>query len=175
LIDVRYNRGGHVSRLLLEKLARRRRGYVKSRWFDAEPEPSDSATGPMVALTNQYAGSDGDIFSHMFKRMNLGPLIGMRTWGRVIGIWPRHILADGGLTTQPEFAFWFDDVGWSIENRGAQPDIEVDYAPHDYAAGRDPQLDQALAELIKLIPKEPTRGNLEQRPSRRRRRRQGLR
>ena len=119
VIDARYNRGGHVSGLLLEKLARRRRGYNQSRWFGVEPWPDDSPAGPMVAITNQHAGSDGDIFSHGFKRMKLGPLVGKRTWGGVIGIWPRHLLADGGLTTQPEFAWWFDDAGWNIENRGA--------------------------------------------------------
>jgi len=166
VIDVRYNRGGHVSGLLLEKLARRRCGYNQSRWFGVEPVPEDSAAGPMVAITNQHAGSDGDIFSHGFKRMKLGPLIGKRTWGGVIGIWPRHLLADGGLTTQPEFAWWFEDVGWNIENRGAEPDIEVEYAPQDYAAGRDPQLERAVAELVKLIGDRPKTPNLGPRPSR---------
>lgn len=166
VIDVRYNRGGHVSVLLLEKLARRRLGYTKSRWFEIEPEPYDTAAGPMVAVTNQYAGSDGDIFSHSFKRLKLGPLIGKRTWGGVIGIWPRHLLADGGLTTQPEFAWWFDDAGWGVENRGAEPDIEVEYAPQDYLAGRDPQLERALAELIKLLPDRPATPPLGDRPSR---------
>jgi len=166
VVDVRYNRGGHVSGLLLEKLARRRRGYNQSRWFGVQPVPDDSAAGPMVAITNQHAGSDGDIFSHGFKRMKLGPLIGKRTWGGVIGIWPRHILADGGMTTQPEFAWWFDDAGWNIENRGAEPDIEVEYAPQDYAAGRDPQLERAVAELVKLIGDRPKTPNLGPRPSR---------
>ena len=80
----------------------------------------------MVALTNELAGSDGDIFSHTFKLLKLGPLVGKRTWGGVIGIWPRHTLADGTLTTQPEFSFYFDDVGWNVENYGTDPDIEVD-------------------------------------------------
>ncbi len=166
VIDARYNRGGHVSSLLLEKLARRRRGYDHSRWFGADPWPQDSPAGPMVALTNQHAGSDGDIFSHGFKRLQLGPLIGKRTWGGVIGIWPRHLLVDGGLTTQPEFAFWFDDAGWGIENRGAEPDIEVEYAPHDYAAGRDPQLERAVEELRKQLGDQPKELKFEPRPSR---------
>ncbi len=169
VIDVRYNRGGHVSGLLLEKLARRRSGYNQSRWFGLEPVPEDSAAGPMVAITNQHAGSDGDIFSHGFKRMKLGPLIGKRTWGGVIGIWPRHLLADGGMTTQPEFAWWFDDAGWNIENRGAEPDIEVEYAPQDYEAGRDPQLERAVAELVKLIGDRPKTPDLGPRPSHSRR------
>ncbi len=76
----------------------------------------------MVALTNEHAGSDGDIFSHGFKLMQIGPLVGTRTWGGVIGIWPRHTLVDGTETTQPEFSFWFKDVGWGVENYGTDPD-----------------------------------------------------
>jgi tricorn protease len=155
VVDVRYNRGGHVSQLLIEKLARKRVGYDVSRWGRPEPYPSYSVAGPMVAVTNQWAGSDGDIFSHVFKLMKLGPLIGTRTWGGVIGIWPRHTLADGSVTTQPEFSFWFVDVGWGVENYGTDPDIEVDVAPQDYAAGRDPQLDRAIAEVLRLLEASP--------------------
>ncbi|MEK7486594.1 MAG: PDZ domain-containing protein, partial [Planctomycetota bacterium] len=95
LIDVRFNGGGHVSQLLLEKLLRRRIGYGTQRWGQTEPYPLDSLLGPMIAITNEHAGSDGDIFSHSFKLMKLGKLIGKRTWGGVIGIWPRHSLVDG--------------------------------------------------------------------------------
>ena len=97
-----------------------------------------SPAGPMVALTNEYAGSDGDIFSHNFKAMRLGPLIGKRTWGGVIGIWPRHTLVDGGVTTQPEFSFWFRDIGWRVENYGVDPDIEVEMRPAGLRRGRRP-------------------------------------
>ena len=105
----------------------------------------------MVALTNEYAGSDGDIFSHCFKIYGLGPLIGKRTWGGVVGIWPRHALVDGTVTTQPEFSFWFLDVGYDVENYGVDPDIEVEITPQDHAAGRDPQIDRALAEIQKIL------------------------
>jgi tricorn protease len=155
VVDVRYNRGGHVSQLLIEKLARKRVGYDVSRWGKPDPYPSYSVAGPMVALTNQWAGSDGDIFSHVFKLLKLGPLIGTRTWGGVIGIWPRHALADGSVTTQPEFSFWFVDVGWGVENYGTDPDIEVDVTPQDYAAGRDPQLDRAIAEVLRMLEESP--------------------
>jgi tricorn protease len=151
IVDVRFNGGGHVSQLLLEKLIRRRVGYDANRWGMPEPYPADSPAGPMVALTNEYAGSDGDIFSHTFKLFKLGPLIGKRTWGGVVGIWPRHSLVDGTVTTQPEFAFWFVDVGWGVENYGTEPDIEVEFRPQDYAAGRDPQLERGLAEAEKLM------------------------
>ena len=155
IVDVRFNGGGNVSPLLLEKLARRRLGYDASRWFDVMPYPEDSPLGPMVALTNQYAGSDGDMFSYAFKAMKLGPLIGKRTWGGVIGIWPRHALIDGGLTTQPEFSFWFKDLGWSIENYGVDPDIEIDITPQDYAQKRDPQLDKSIEEVVKIMKDYP--------------------
>ena len=111
--------------------------------------------GPLVALTNEFAGSDGDMFSHAFKYLKIGPLIGKRTWGGVVGIWPRHSLVDGAITTQPEFAFWFEDVGWGLENYGTDPDIEVEIRPQDYAAGRDPQLERAMTEVMKLLRKSP--------------------
>jgi tricorn protease len=156
IIDVRFNRGGHVSGLILEKLARKRIGYDVSRWGQRPmPYPEESPAGPLVALTNEYAGSDGDIFSHGFKMLGLGPLIGTRTWGGVIGIWPRHILVDGTVTTQPEFSFWFEDVGWGVENYGTDPDIEVVNRPQDYAAGLDAQLGRAISEIMDLLQKSP--------------------
>ena len=155
IVDVRFNGGGHVSQLLLEKLARRRLGYDLPRWGEVRPYPEDSVAGPMVALTNEYAGSDGDIFSHGFKLMKLGPLIGKRTWGGVIGIWARYRLVDGSITTQPEFSFWFKDVGWGVENYGTDPDIEVEITPQDYAKGKDPQLERAVKEIMKRLEEQP--------------------
>ena len=155
VIDVRYNGGGHVSPLLLEKLARERRGYSVSRWGTPQPHPSLSFDGPLVALTNEFAGSDGDIFSHGFKMMNLGPLVGKRTWGGVIGITRAAPLSDGSITTQPEYAFWFDDVGWQVENYGTDPTIEVDIRPQDAAVGEDPQLERAVEEALRLLDEAP--------------------
>jgi tricorn protease len=109
----------------------------------------------LVALTNEHAGSDGDMLSHAFKMLRLGPLVGKRTWGGVIGIWPRHPLADGTVATQSEFSFFFDDVGWGVENYGTDPDIEVDDAPQDYARGADPQLERAIAEALALLSARP--------------------
>jgi len=155
LIDVRFNSGGHVSGLLLEKLARRRIGYDFPRWGQPVPYPEESPRGPMVTLTDEHAGSDGDMFSHAFKLMRLGPLIGKRTWGGVVGINPRYRLVDGTMTTQPEAAIWFKDVGWNVENYGTDPDIEVDIAPQDYVNNADPQLDRAIAETVRLIEEIP--------------------
>ncbi len=155
VVDVRANGGGHVSQLILEKLQRRAIAFGLSRWGAPETYPSDAVLGPMVAITNELAGSDGDIFSHSFKLLGLGPLVGTRTWGGVIGIHPRHPLADGSLTTQPEYAFWFRDAGYSVENYGTEPDHEVHIAPQDHAAGRDPQLDTALDLIAKLSKRLP--------------------
>ena len=153
IVDLRYNRGGHVSQLLLEKIARKRRGYALSRYMKPSPYPDEAVVGPVVALTNEHAGSDGDIFSHNFKLMGLGPLVGTRTWGGVVGIWPRHTLVDGTQTTQPEFSFWFEDVGFGVENYGTDPQIEVDNAPQDAREGRDRQLEVSLATALDLIEK----------------------
>jgi tricorn protease len=167
VVDVRYNRGGHVSSLLLEKLARKRVGYDIPRYGSAIPYPPESVGGPIVAITNQFAGSDGDIFSHCFKLYKIGPLVGKRTWGGVIGIDPYHRLVDGTLTTQPEFSFWFVDVGWNVENYGTDPDYDVDFAPQDYRDGRDPQMDfalrlmeRALEQTHEMLPDLATRPSL---------------
>lgn len=151
IIDVRYNGGGNVSQLILEKLARRRLGYDQSRWGGLVPYPVESVAGPLVALTNEHAGSDGDIFCHSFKMLKLGPLVGKRTWGGVIGIAPHHALVDGTVTTQPEYSFWFEDVGWEVENYGTDPDIEVDITPQDYRNHVDPQLDRSIGEAMRLL------------------------
>ncbi len=155
IVDVRYNGGGHVSQLLLEKLARRRVGYDLPRWGAPDPYPAYSVLGPIVAVTNEPAGSDGDIFSHCFKLMKLGTLLGKRTWGGVIGIGPRSSFVDGGLTTQPEYSFWFKDVGWGVENYGTDPTIDVDYTPQDYTRGFDPQLARGIAEALRLVEEYP--------------------
>ena len=168
IVDVRFNRGGYVSQLLLEKLARRRLGYDLTRWSaEPEPFPRESVLGPMVALTNEFAGSDGDIFCHSFKLMGLGPLIGKRTWGGVIGYFEPKMLVDGSSTTQPEASFWFKDVGYGIENYGTDPDIEVDNTPQDYARGVDAQLERSIQEIKVLMEENPPNlPDLSQKPSR---------
>jgi tricorn protease len=157
IVDVRYNSGGHVSQLILEKLARKRIGYDVSRWGKPEPYPADSLLGPTIAITNEHAGSDGDIFSHCFKLMKVGTLIGKRTWGGVIGIWPRHGLVDNSIITQPEYSFWFTDVGWNVENYGTDPDIEVEISPQEWNRGEDPQLDRSIALLLEQLEHHPVK------------------
>ena len=164
LVDVRWNSGGNVSGLLLSKLARRRIGYDFLRWDSPMTYPNEAPRGPMVALTDEHAGSDGDIFCHSFKLMGLGPLIGKRTWGGVVGYMRDHQLVDGTMITEPECSFWFKDVGWNVENYGTDPDVEVDIAPQDYARGADPQLERAVEEALKQLEQI---GYLEPRPGER--------
>jgi tricorn protease len=153
IIDARYNGGGNISYLIMDFLTRRRLGYDQSRHQGSFGYPSDAPHGPMVALVNEYTGSDGDIFSHAFKTLQLGPTVGKRTWGGVVGIWPRYSLIDGTMTSQPEYSFWFHDGGWTVENKGVEPTIDVDITPQDYIANRDTQMERGLAELEKLIKK----------------------
>ncbi len=153
IIDVRYNSGGYVSPLLLEVLNRKIIGYDNPRHGMKVEYPPESPKGPVICLTNELSGSDGDIFSHAFKLMKIGPLIGTRTWGGVIGINPRRRLIDGTIVTQPEYAFWFKDVGFGIENRGTEPDIFIENSPQDYASGRDLQLEKALEMALKMLEK----------------------
>ncbi len=166
VVDVRYNGGGYVSQLLLEKLNRKIIGYDTIRW-SKEPDsyPGEAVHGPIVALTNEFAGSDGDIFSHSFKLMKIGKLIGKRTWGGVIGINGQYSLVDGTITTQPEYSFWFKDVGWGVENYGTDPDIEITNKPQDYVKGKDPQLDKALEVVLNELKKNPVKKpKLDKRP-----------
>jgi tricorn protease len=155
IVDVRYNGGGMVSQLILRYLSQRIIGFDETRHFGHEPYPMYAVPGSITCLTNEYAGSDGDIFSHSFKLMGLGKLVGKRTWGGVIGMWPRYELNDGTWTSQPEFSFWFEDVGWDVENYGTDPDIEIDIKPQEWAKGLDPQLDKAISVAIADLKKNP--------------------
>ncbi|HXW80389.1 MAG TPA: PDZ domain-containing protein [Acidimicrobiales bacterium] len=165
VVDARFNGGGHTSGLVLEKLARRRIGWEMPRRGAPITYPDEAPRGPLVLLTNEVAGSDGDIFTHGFKLLGLGPVVGARTWGGVIGIDLTMTLVDGTVTTQPEYAFWFEDVGWGIENHGADPDEEVVITPQDYAAGRDPQLERAIQLVLDALAKQtPAHAEFDRRP-----------
>lgn len=147
IVDVRGNRGGHTSQLVIEKLARTVVGWDVSRGYEPSTYPSDARLGPMVAIADMHAGSDGDIVTAAIRELGLGPVVGTRTWGGVVGIDGRYSLVDGTSVTQPRYAFWFERFGWSVENHGVEPDVEVEISPQDRAAGRDLQLDKAI-ELV---------------------------
>ena len=155
IVDVRSNGGGHTSQLVLEKLARRIIGWDLVRGYRPESYPSDARRGPMVTIADMYAGSDGDIITAGIQSLRLGPVVGTRTWGGVIGIDGRYSLVDGTKVTQPRYSFWFEKFGWGVENHGVDPDIEVPVSPQDRVAGNDVQLDRALAEVARLLRRTP--------------------
>jgi tricorn protease len=108
-------------------------------------------------VTNQFAGSDGDIVCAAAQELKLGPVVGQRSWGGVIGIDGRFDLVDGTGVTQPRYSFHFDEHGWDVENHGIDPDIEHVMSPGDWADedAKDPQLDLAIAEALKLLEVTP--------------------
>ncbi|MDT7578897.1 MAG: tricorn protease, partial [Pseudonocardiales bacterium] len=155
ILDVRGNSGGHTSQLVVEKLARRVIGWDVPRHRQAFTYPDDAPRGPVVALADEHSGSDGDIVTAAIKRLGIGPVVGTRTWGGVIGIDGRYRLVDGTRVTQPRYASWFDDSGWDVENRGVDPDVEVVITPMDRVAGRDPQLERAVDLALETLAERP--------------------
>jgi tricorn protease len=156
VVDLRDNAGGHTSQLVVEKLARTVLGWDVVRHHNVETYPADAPRGPLVAVVNEQAGSDGDIATAAIKLRGLAPVVGTRTWGGVIGIDGRYHLVDGTGVTQPRYAFWFKELGWAVENHGVDPDIEVAISPQDWATGEDPQLEVALATLAGLRDRRPS-------------------
>jgi tricorn protease len=156
IVDVRGNRGGHTSQLIVEKLARRIIGWKIPRHLRPYSYPQEARRGPLVALTDEFAGSDGDIVTAAIKTLGLGPVIGARTWGGVVGIdGSGHGLVDGTRITIPRYASWFTEFGWSVENYGVDPDTEVLITPDDWAVGHDPQLEVAVDRALALLEENP--------------------
>ena len=155
VVDVRYNRGGHLSQLVVERLARRIIGWDLGRYRAPDSYPSQAPRGPVVFVANQWSGSDGDIVCAAARAMGIGPIIGVRTWGGVVGIDGRFTLVDGTMVTQPRYATWMQGFGFGLENHGVDPDVEVPFRPQDYSAGADPQLERAVAEVLTLLESHP--------------------
>lgn len=155
IVDVRGNAGGHISELVVEKLTRTIIGWDLTR--DAQPVSyaSNAPRGPVVALADEATSSDGDMITAAFKLLELGPVVGQRTWGGVVGMTGRHRLGDGTMITVPMNAAWFDAYGWSVENRGVDPDLEALRTPLDWAEGRHAVLDDAVRLALDLLEAEP--------------------
>jgi tricorn protease len=152
VVDVRANGGGFVSEMILERLRRAVMGMSGVRNGRSSTYPGAAFNGPMVTLLNHYSASDGDIFPYFFREYGLGPLIGTRSWGGVVGI--RGVggqMVDGGYCFVPEFGMYSKKSQWIVENHGVDPDIEVDNLPQDEMAGKDAQLDRAVQEILKQV------------------------
>ena len=111
--------------------------------------------GPVVFVANEFSGSDGDIVNAGAQAMGLGPVVGVRTWGGVVGIDGRFSLVDGTAVTQPRYATWMSGYGWGLENHGVDPDIEVVHSPANHDAPGDPQLDRAVDEALQRLATTP--------------------
>ncbi|MFF4984681.1 S41 family peptidase [Streptomyces sp. NPDC001046] len=155
IVDVRGNAGGHISELVVETLSRTVLGWDLTR--DAQPVSyaSNAPRGPVVALADEATSSDGDMITAAFKLLGLGPVVGQRTWGGVVGMTGRHLLGDGTVITVPMNAAWFDAYGWSVENQGVAPDIDVLRTPLDWAEGRHAQLTDAVRLALELLETNP--------------------
>lgn len=156
IVDVRANGGGNVSQMLIERLRRDLLATGFSRTNDeATTYPYTVFTGAMVTILNENSASDGDIFPAMFRQAGLGPLIGVRSWGGVVGITNRGNLIDGGVVNVPEFGFASRDGKWIIEGYGVDPDIVVENDVQSVLADRDPQLERAIEEALRLMKEKP--------------------
>ncbi|MBP3036815.1 PDZ domain-containing protein [Arthrobacter sp. zg-ZUI100] len=157
IVDVRRNRGGHTSQLVAELIGRKVSAWTMARGEQPTTYPAHAPRGPVVILTDEFAGSDGDIITQIAKLRGIGPVIGMRTWGGVVGIDGRFKLMDGTGVNQPRYGFWMaGGIEWSVENYGVDPDIEVPFPPHAYAAGEDPQLEHGVGILKEMLSELPT-------------------
>ena len=164
IIDVRGNGGGNVSQMVINRLARSLVFMGYGRGIDnLGTYPNVVFTGPMVALLDEDSGSDGDIFPAAFQTLELGPLIGKRSWGGIIGITNLGPLMDGGTVYVPQFATASASGEWTIEGVGVSPDIEVDNPPEAVLRGEDAQLDRAIQETLQRLQTQP--GTLPPRPA----------
>jgi tricorn protease len=156
VVDERANGGGFISQTVIERLQRKLLGTEFQRDnADAGTYPSAVFYGPLVCLLNETSASDGDIFPYMFRKAGLGPLIGKRSWGGVVGISGHGPLLDGGNIFVPESATADENGQWVIEGHGVDPDIEVENDPASILAGRDPQLERGVEEVLKRMEAHP--------------------
>jgi len=160
IVDERFNGGGLIADYYIDHLRRPLISYWNMRYGADFKTPGASIQGPKIMLIDETAGSGGDLLPWMFRKFKLGPLVGKRTWGGLVGTIGFPVLMDGGSVTAPNLAIWTED-GWVVENEGVPPDVEVEQDPAAVAAGGDPQLERAikiaLEELAKSPAKKPVR------------------
>jgi len=150
IVDERYNGGGQIADYYIDMLRRPQISFWATRHGEDLVTPSAAIHGPKVMLIDETAGSGGDMLPWMFRKLQLGKLIGRRTWGGLVGTLGFPVLMDGGVVTAPDLAIWTED-GWIVENVGVPPDIEVEQLPKEVNAGHDPQLDKAIEVILEEL------------------------
>lgn len=157
VVDERYNGGGSAADYIIEVLQRDFDGYFNNVAGDRYPftSPSAGIWGPKVMIINEMAGSGGDLMPYMFRRRNIGPLVGTTTWGGLVHTADTPAFIDGGSMIAPRGGFFTRDGKWAVENEGVAPDIEVENFPKDVIAGKDPQLERAVQEALRLLAAKP--------------------
>jgi tricorn protease len=155
VIDERFNGGGQAADYIVDYLRRPLLNYWSTRYGEDFTTPRGAIFGPKVMIVNEAAGSGGDALPWYFKRLKIGPLVGMRTWGGLVGMMGFPPLMDGGTVTSPNLAFWNPEGQWDVENNGVTPDYEVDLDPKLVRRGRDPQLEKAVEVVMAELSKHP--------------------
>ncbi len=153
VVDERFNGGGSAADYMVELMSRRMTGYFNNPVGQKKPfrNPNAGIYGPKVMIINESAGSGGDLLPYMFHALGIGPLVGTRTWGGLVGIWDTPPLVDGGAITAPRGGFYDLDGRWAVENEGVAPDVAVEQTPREVIAGHDPQLERAVREALRLL------------------------
>ena len=157
VVDERFNGGGSAADYIVDVLNRKLQGYFNNPVGKRTPFnlPEAGVWGPKVMIINEMAGSGGDLMPFLFKQMEVGPLVGKRTWGGLVGTWDTPPLIDGGVMIAPRGGFIDRSGHWAVENQGVAPDIDVEMTPKEVIAGRDPQLERAVAEGLRLLKESP--------------------
>jgi tricorn protease len=158
VIDERFNHGGQIADYLVDVMTRQLHGYFNMRVGD-KPQfittPGAGIWRPKVLLINEMSGSGGDAFPYIFRQMKVGPLVGTKTWGGLVGWGGEPPFVDSGFISAPSIGFYDVDGHWAVENEGVPPDIEVEQTPADVLAGHDPQLERGVAEALRLLREHP--------------------
>jgi tricorn protease len=155
IVDERFNGGGLLADHIVDYLRQPVRNYATTREGADQAFPTSAIPGPKVMLINEMAGSGGDYLPYTFRQAGLGPLVGKRTWGGLVGIGGYPSLLDGAQVTAPRWGIWFPNGRWDVENRGVAPDVEVEFDPKLVRQGKDPQLEKAIEIVMTELAKHP--------------------
>ena len=155
IIDERFNAGGQVADYIIEAMQRHLLSYWSPRYGRIDRTPNAAILGAKVMIANEFSGSGGDAMPYLFKQQKIGPLVGKRTWGGLVGIGQIPVLMDGGTVTSPSFGQFSPAGVWDVENRGVEPDYPVEQDPKAVSEGHDPQLEKAVALALEELAKNP--------------------